>query len=106
MPVLENDKLLAILSIREFDAACQHLQTLSRTDELTSLANRRHFIEITENELSRHHRLQQPMSITMLDIDKFNSINDTYGHDAGDHALRSMAKVLKLGYVAMIWWRV
>ena len=95
MPVLENGKPLAMLSIREFDIACQHFHSLSRTDELTGLSNRRHFMESLDAEFKRHDRLQTPLCVAMLDIDKFKSINDTYGHDVGDEVLRQLADILR-----------
>ena len=94
MPVLRDGKPVAMLSIREFDAACRHLNSLSRTDELTGLANRRHFMEVLSAEFKRHDRLQTPLCVAMLDIDKFKAINDTYGHDAGDEVLRRLADII------------
>ena len=94
MPVLEGDKPIAMVSIREFDAACKQLQVLARTDELTGLPNRRFFTESLHAELSRYQRFHTPFSAGLLDIDFFKKVNDTYGHDAGDKVLRALAAVL------------
>lgn len=94
MPVLQDGKPLAMLSIREFDIACRHLQLLSHTDELTGLANRRFFMEALGSEINRRERLKTSISVAMLDLDKFKSINDTHGHDIGDEVLRQLAKIL------------
>lgn len=77
----------------ELEKANQTLNMLSRTDGLTRLFNRRHFDEIYEMEFKRARRLKTPMSIIMGDIDHFKSINDTYGHQAGDQALQKVAEI-------------
>lgn len=94
IPVLEGEKIRAMISIREFDHACKHLQAQARTDELTGLANRRYFMESLVKEFSRFQRYQTPFSIAMLDIDHFKHVNDTFGHDAGDRVLVALAKLL------------
>lgn len=72
----------------------QQLQVLSSTDALTSLLNRRAFLESCETEMHRTTRYGLPLSLAMIDIDHFKSINDTHGHQAGDEALRAVAKTL------------
>lgn len=73
------------------------LELLAMTDELTKIANRRAFFEKGEKEILRTRRYHQPLSIIMLDIDKFKLINDTLGHDSGDFALQCVAETLKHG---------
>jgi diguanylate cyclase (GGDEF)-like protein len=72
------------------------LDQISRTDTLTGINNRRHIDE----ELTRCHadsrRHHDPLSIVLLDIDHFKSVNDTYGHPAGDRVLREFAHRLSL----------
>ncbi len=65
----------------------RELERLAKTDELTGLPNRRHFIAQLERELARSQRSWTPLSLLLLDVDNFKLINDTYGHSAGDLAL-------------------
>lgn len=94
MPVVVDSKPVSVISIREFEFACRQLQVLALTDELTGLANRRHFVESLEAELSRYNRFSNVFCVAMLDLDKFKLVNDTYGHDAGDKVLKSLAQIL------------
>lgn len=67
----------------------------ARTDHLTGLANRMAFLQALEAELSRLQRGGRHMiGLLLIDIDDFKSVNDTFGHDAGDAALRSVATAL------------
>ena len=63
-------------------------------DQLTNMPNRRSFDERLHMEWSRAIREQAPISLLMLDIDKFKNYNDTYGHQQGDVALQTVAKIL------------
>lgn len=67
----------------------------ARTDPLTGISNRRYFMEQAELELASAHRYQNPLTLLMLDVDLFKSINDTHGHKAGDAALQKLAKVCR-----------
>lgn len=73
----------------------ERIRRLATTDELTGVHNRRHFIERAEVELSRSMRYRDPLSLFILDIDHFKSVNDTHGHDAGDKMLREVARTCK-----------
>jgi len=64
-------------------------------DGLTQLLNRAEFDFQIESEMARHKRSQQPFSLLFMDIDKFKSVNDTYGHSDGDEVLKEFAKRLK-----------
>lgn len=68
---------------------------LARTDELTGLMNRRAFVRTTELEIERQARYGGEFSIMMLDLDGFKALNDTYGHFAGDIALRHLAEAIR-----------
>ncbi|MBT9455896.1 MAG: diguanylate cyclase [Burkholderiaceae bacterium] len=72
------------------EAANAQLATLSFTDGLTRLPNRRRFDETLEAEFARHRRSGTQLSLIMLDIDHFKAFNDTYGHVAGDECLRAV----------------
>lgn len=71
------------------------LELLARTDDLTGLVNRRHFLAQAELELSRSIRYGRQMSILMVDADFFKNINDLYGHAAGDSTLRQLANIFR-----------
>ena len=72
--------------------ALRHTETLSLTDELTGLPNRRAFVQRLEQELSRSQRSGQPLAMVLLDIDNFKGVNDHHGHYVGDMILRSYAE--------------
>jgi diguanylate cyclase (GGDEF)-like protein len=74
----------------------QRLRQLSTVDRLTGLLNRGYFDERIEEEASRARRYGRPLTVALIDLDKFKQFNDTYGHAAGDDALRTLANVLKL----------
>jgi diguanylate cyclase (GGDEF)-like protein len=71
------------------------LEELAALDELTHLLNRRFGVRRLREEFSRSTRHGVPLSVIMLDIDRFKAVNDTYGHDAGDAVLRSVASILE-----------
>ena len=68
------------------------LSRLARHDPLTNILNRRSFTEAFEIELQRARRQNYPLCVALLDIDHFKSINDTFGHKAGDDALCEFAE--------------
>lgn len=71
--------------------ANRRLEQLARTDGLTGLSNYRAFSEALEGEWLRNRREGRPMSVAMVDVDRFKTYNDTFGHRAGDEALRRVA---------------
>jgi diguanylate cyclase (GGDEF)-like protein len=71
------------------------LEQASYSDSLTTLYNRRYFNVVYEREFKRASRSEKPFVFMMLDIDFFKQYNDTYGHIQGDHALQTVAKILK-----------
>jgi diguanylate cyclase (GGDEF)-like protein/PAS domain S-box-containing protein len=73
----------------------QELKQLAQTDSLTHLANRRYFLALADQELSRVQRYGGTLSVLMVDIDFFKKVNDTYGHKAGDTVLQCFAGVIK-----------
>jgi diguanylate cyclase (GGDEF)-like protein/PAS domain S-box-containing protein len=73
----------------------KNLNHLSTTDGLTGLLNRRALNDILRHEIDRACRYDTDLSLIICDVDKFKAINDTYGHTAGDRALRIVADTLK-----------
>ena len=73
--------------ISDYKKLEQDLQTLCRTDPLTTAANRRAFNEIISQEFSRFKRSQKEYALVMIDLDNFKSINDQHGHGRGDRVL-------------------
>ncbi len=70
------------------------LRRLATRDQLTGMLNRREFDRILLEESERSQRFGQPLSLVMLDIDHFKSVNDTHGHPTGDVVLREVGKIL------------
>ena len=73
----------------------EQLLLMSQTDALTGLDNRRHLNDRIDEMFSHAKRLNEPFSLVMCDLDKFKSVNDTYGHQAGDEVLKQLAAILK-----------
>ncbi len=73
----------------------ERLLAQANTDELTGLANRRHFMEILEREVLQAKVKGIPLSVIMIDIDHFKQFNDTYGHFGGDVILRQIARLFR-----------
>lgn len=94
IPVMKAGRPSTMIGIREFDVACTELKDLAATDALTGVPNRRHFMSVLEKEIQRHRRFNAPLSVVMLDLDRFKRVNDTYGHDAGDDVLVWFARLL------------
>jgi diguanylate cyclase (GGDEF)-like protein len=89
------DLLLArTRTLLEFKAYLDVCEEAAFTDHLTGLANRRRFERQLEREVSRTLRFGRPFSLLMIDIDNFKNLNDSFGHDAGDDAIRRISKVL------------
>ena len=75
----------------------QDLEDLATTDGLTRLYNRRHFMERAESEFLRSQRYRRELSVFLIDADHFKAINDSQGHEAGDHVLRALAATCREG---------
>jgi two-component system, cell cycle response regulator len=82
-------------SQRELLEVNERLRHMSQTDGLTGLDNRRHIEERLREMWEHSQRLHEPVACVMVDLDRFKSVNDTYGHQAGDAVLRQLAQILK-----------
>lgn len=80
---------------RELQEMNERLLTISRVDGLTQLDNRRHLEERLDEAFEHASRLNESLSCVLCDLDKFKSVNDTYGHQAGDEVLKQLARILK-----------
>jgi diguanylate cyclase (GGDEF)-like protein len=76
--------------------ALERLQELASRDELTGLYNRRHLMEILEQQCERAERHGEPFALCMLDLDHFKRINDAHGHGVGDDVLRGFAERIRM----------
>jgi diguanylate cyclase len=81
--------------IRELETQLQQMSELAREDQLTGSLNRRGLDDVFERELARADRRGTPLCVALLDLDNFKKLNDTYGHLAGDAALRHLVGVVK-----------
>lgn len=86
----EFNQMIAIIRSSE-----ERLEQQARTDKLTGLLNRIPYDEILSDAFQRFSRYNEGSALLALDIDHFKSINDTYGHDAGDEVLRKVAQILR-----------
>jgi len=74
----------------------EKLRTLAITDSLTEVWNRRYFLRLAQRELDRSKRYGGQLALIMIDLDHFKVINDTYGHDVGDEALKKVAELARI----------
>jgi diguanylate cyclase (GGDEF)-like protein len=96
--------IFALLAAAVMGAARAHRRALdlteelrhhATTDDLTGLPNRRHLMAAMETEVLRAGRSGRPLSLALLDVDRFKAINDTHGHPVGDEVLRVVAEELR-----------
>jgi diguanylate cyclase (GGDEF)-like protein len=78
--------------MRELNEA---LKETSTKDALTGIGNRRMLMERLKSETARAERLNRPLTLAIADVDRFKSINDTYGHETGDKLLIEIAQTLE-----------
>jgi diguanylate cyclase (GGDEF)-like protein len=93
--VLTVERAMEKRQLREANRQLLHqLETLSLTDALTGVPNRRSFDRALEQEIARARRRDQPLGVIGLDIDHFKQVNDTHGHEGGDEVLRCFARIV------------
>ncbi|KXK03767.1 MAG: diguanylate cyclase domain-containing protein [Acidobacteria bacterium OLB17] len=88
-------QLAAAIDRTQLKEKAGELEQLSVTDPLTGLLNRRYMVQRLSEEVKRSNRHGYPMAFVMLDVDHFKSYNDTFGHPAGDEALKIVASVIR-----------
>ncbi|MCA9411959.1 MAG: diguanylate cyclase [Candidatus Omnitrophica bacterium] len=99
--ILENRRLVEELERKnldlesEIDKVREELEELTIRDELTGLYNYRYLMNLLEQEISRSLRYGHPATLAMIDLDDFKKLNDTYGHSAGNKALKAIASVFR-----------
>lgn len=93
----EMSKLSAemIAELLEKNREIEFLREQTTIDSMTSIHNYKGFSECLSRELNRAKRYKKPLSVIFADIDHFKAVNDTFGHQAGDHALKAVAVILK-----------
>ena len=91
----DGGRMLAYVSVTDLFRHAEALETLATVDGLTGVYNRRHFLELADAEWARCERYHRPLSLIVLDIDHFKSINDCFGHDAGDAVLMDFAQLCR-----------
>jgi diguanylate cyclase (GGDEF)-like protein/PAS domain S-box-containing protein len=93
-----HDRKLAEAALQaktqRLEEVSEKLAQLAREDHLTGLANRRTFDDILGKEIERARRSHLPLALIIADVDHFKRFNDTYGHPAGDDALRAVAEAI------------
>lgn len=86
-----SEAALALQNARLFS----EVQQLATLDDLTRILNRRQLFLEGKREFSRARRYKRPLSLLMIDLDRFKEINDTFGHPVGDEALKTLAHILR-----------
>ncbi len=92
---VEERTLELEVTLRELSEANNELERLNAIDPLTGAHNRRHFDKRLRSEGRRSRREQTPLSLIIIDVDHFKSINDRYGHDGGDECLKHVTRVFQ-----------
>ncbi len=96
---LNRDYAAAQLELAQANIRLQQreaeIRTLSLTDQLTGIGNRRRLEQALKEEISRAQRSGAKLSALMADLDHFKRVNDTYGHDAGDKVLEKFGEILR-----------
>jgi diguanylate cyclase (GGDEF)-like protein len=84
--------VVSVAMIR-FGMAAKSERLLARTDVTTGIANKRAFLEVLRQEVERSKRMKTPLTLACIDIDDFKRLNDEFGHNIGDMALKTAAEI-------------
>jgi diguanylate cyclase (GGDEF)-like protein len=103
VPVVDDQGLVVGLTLQLHDVSdeisleqrCQNLHDMATQDPMTKVANRAEFDRVLAEFVKAHRDTKRPCALIMTDIDRFKTINDTYGHQAGDEVIKSIANMLK-----------
>ena len=90
-------RMLTYCDVTDLVRNAQEMEKLATIDSMTGLCNRRHFLALAAAEWSRFQRYYRPLSVLMIDVDHFKSVNDRYGHAVGDEALIAVANACMEG---------
>lgn len=93
--VLEQMNRSFAIANRELSKARASMEQMAMHDQLTGLASRHKFLQVFAVEVERHKRSGRPLSLLVIDIDHFKTVNDRFGHLVGDSCLRRMAQVMQ-----------
>ena len=81
-----------IIRVREYS---DNIEEIARIDSLTGVLNRRSIFDVANNELGRAKRYEHDLALIICDIDHFKKVNDTYGHQVGDEALKHFTQLIE-----------
>ena len=92
---LNNSECPVLGELRRLKEECARLEEQSRIDVLTGFCNFRHLLEALGDEMERTRRTGLSTGLIMIDLDRFKRVNDTYGHESGNKALRWASSVIR-----------
>jgi len=94
-----NTKMLkSIRDVTEERRIQEKLKYLATTDSLSGLYNRAEFMNLARNEFTLARKNNMELSLLIMDLDNFKTINDTFGHAAGDEVIREMGKIITTSF--------
>lgn len=97
-PFLREEFLCRVVHNVEYLEHVRIIKEMATTDFLTGLYNRRYFLEMADKLYQNATRKNIELSLAMIDVDHFKTVNDAYGHAAGDEVLRSLARLMKQSF--------
>jgi len=92
--VIRGQNNMLIYNLKETRSEANMMKKLAERDGLTGLFNRRYFDTVFQAEAENSRRSKTPLTLIMVDCDKFKQVNDTYGHDTGDRVLKQLALIM------------